>query len=270
MLNIKEIPLALTAKKVKAVNIGMKTEHRAPFNFDFDIDVKAIRATADILGQSVSQMVTSAYRNGAYGFDCHLGNVGDHIWVKEEWRIGAWNHDNQCFAIDYRSSPELKNTTWLRVDDDEASSEGFYRVWSEVVDELGTKEFKTCVDGHYHWLAGESPLNWRSADSMPRWASRITLEITDISIQRVLEVSGQEAYAEGSIYPRRIRQLPIQVYLYQFAMESFDHEWRAAHGDKSFFGNDFIWALKFKLVENRCKTNVDKFNNPVDHIKGLV
>jgi len=51
--------------------------------------------------------------------------------------------------------------------------------------------------GQYHWNPGDSPCRWRSPIHMPRWASRITLEISDTYQQRLGDMAEADAKAEG-------------------------------------------------------------------------
>ena len=265
MPNIKEMPLALDALGVGLVDTGMKTQHR--------MLVKPVIGGMGVRFLNYGGRGWQAYEtddsdamlpDDECRIKCPLGNVGDIIWLKEKWRVGAWDHDAKRFAIDYEASPTLTNTAWLSVsDDDQANVEGFYRVWSEVADELSAKGIKRDVDGHYRWSAGQAPMDWRSAESMPRWASRITLEITDIKIQQIQDITGQEAYAEGCPYPKKALHPSNQPYLDRNAIAWFVCNWKDEHGEQSYLKNDMVWAVTFKVIDNRCAANVDRFNKPV-------
>jgi hypothetical protein len=78
---------------------------------------------------------------------------------------------------------------------------------------------------------------------MPRWASRITLEITDVRVQRMQAISLEDIEAEG--YPGR-SEPPDGPYL-----KWFSELWDAIN-EKRGFGwnaNPWVWALTFKRVE---------------------
>lgn len=120
---------------------------------------------------------------------------GDLLWVREKWRIGRWWEEDGEFALDYCDGPDR---TRHGIPDD-WDGEKFQKLWKECCGELDSKGVEVGEDRCYHWNPGESPLRWRSPVTMPRWASRITLEVTGMRVERVQDISEQDAISEGML-----------------------------------------------------------------------
>ena len=118
--------------------------------------------------------------------------VGDRFWVKENWRVGAWDEDNGKIAVDYRAD-NYSDPTWRQCNDPER----FERIWIKSSEEAQEAGVYPDVDGQYSWQPGNSPCRWRSSLLMPRFASRILREIVGIRIERVGAISNLDARGEG-------------------------------------------------------------------------
>lgn len=104
--------------------------------------------------------------------------------------------------------------------------------WREVQSDTSTSLYYR-ADEEWHEKAG-----WRPSIHMPRWASRITLEATDVRVQRLQDISEEDAKAEGADDIR-----------YRTAKECFSDLWDSIHGDGAWAANPWVWAITFKRVE---------------------
>jgi len=91
---------------------------------------------------------------------CPYGQVGDRLWVKETWQV---EERGDAFLLDFRADPGSPYMTRIETTFGEIYANG----------------------------------KWRASIHMPRWASRIDLEITDIRVELVQEISTADATAEG-------------------------------------------------------------------------
>lgn len=187
---------------------------------------------------------------------CPYGQPGDQLWVREKWRIGAWREDSGCFAIDYCDGPLRE---W-RNDPTDRDGEGFNKLWIQCSDELHAKGIKPDDDGHYRWEVGQSPLRWRPSRYMPRWASRITLEITSVRVERLQDISEADAIAEGveghyiedgwywRNYLLTDEDAAISPML-SCPKKSFRSLWQSINGADSWEANQWVWVIEFKRVK---------------------
>jgi hypothetical protein len=81
------------------------------------------------------------------------------------------------------------------------------------------------------------PMKWRPSIFMPRISSRILLEITDVRVQRLQEISDEDARAEG--YDRS----------HAFPREWFALLWERINGTGSWDANPWVWAITFRRLE---------------------
>lgn len=89
----------------------------------------------------------------------------------------------------------------------------------------------------YRATDGEE-LAWRPSIFMPRWASRITLEIVDVRVQRVKQIKDEEFVLEGFPYAPETHQ------------EGFAYMWEKLNGKRGYGWdvNPWVWVLSFKVI----------------------
>jgi hypothetical protein len=97
------------------------------------------------------------------------------------------------------------------------------------------------------WPQEEEP-KWRPSIHMPRWASRITLKITDVRVERLQDITEDDARAEGC------KETHLYNDLYFTAYAQFGELWGSINGPGSWDENPWVWALEFEVI----KQNVDQ------------
>ncbi|MBC4288214.1 ASCH domain-containing protein [Klebsiella quasipneumoniae] len=137
---------------------------------------------------------------GLVGDACPFGDVGDRIWVRETWAdAGA-------------SAPDLK----------------LYRA-----------NYPEHVPSIYENVPPAKEIRWTPSIHMPRTASRILLEITDVRVERLRSMSQDDARAEGVIAASG----PMEAGL------AFRELWDSIYGEESWKANPWVWVIEFKRVE---------------------
>ena len=85
---------------------------------------------------------------------------------------------------------------------------------------------------------------WRPSIFMPRWASRITLRITDVRIERLQDISNEDAAAEGWLGPDEANTIRNA-----YPIAWYSHLWESINGRGSWAENPFVWAISFEVVK---------------------
>ena len=130
---------------------------------------------------------------------CPFGAVSDRIWVRETWaEAGA-------------SAPDLK----------------LYRA-----------NYPEHVPTHYENIPSAEEIRWTPSIHMPRWASRILLEITAVRVERLNDISEEDARSEG-----------ISGSLARDVKEAYAALWRSIYGSDSWRANPWVWVIEFKRIE---------------------
>ena len=90
---------------------------------------------------------------------------------------------------------------------------------------------------------------WRPSIHMPRWASRITLEITRVRVERLQDLNPDDAKAEGIDDGYLVRtKLPSDARCYAFRLL-----WDDLHGDGAWDENPWVWVVEFRRVPSVLK-----------------
>ena len=160
---------------------------------------------------------------------CPHGQVGDRLWVRETFVQG----------FDYDAS-----TDRLRQYDDQGN-ELPMKAWYRATDSISWSD-------DAGW---ETKVPWKPSIHMPRAASRILLEITGVRVERLQDISEQDAIAEGcravpgaqwqSFEEARAR-LPMHDHK---AVDAFEALWEDLNGDGSWAANPWVWVVEFKRTK---------------------
>ncbi|HAG9058838.1 TPA: hypothetical protein F6V44_19780, partial [Escherichia coli] len=140
---------------------------------------------------------------------CPFGNVGDRIWVRETF-----------------------NAFWLDND-----------VIQEIKD--GVSLASELCDYKADYSDSSKPAEgWTPSIHMPRWASRILLEITDVRVERLHDMSEADAKAEGASPVTYKITPPEAVY-----RVGFGDIWRGIYGQENWLSNPWVWVIEFKRIK---------------------
>lgn len=231
---MKERGMIFNGEMVRALLSGRKTQTRrrmkvqpsegfTPMNMALEPDYKARWYTPGIVDkegylQPASKEVFGV-ANENEGYSCPFGAVGDRIWVREAFRVHSRATD--VATLVYKAS---ERNSW---------TEQTHRVPVAVCNKPATPE------------------KWTPSLHMPRWASRILLEITDVRVERLNSISQEDAQAEGLELTgwRPTYSDPDSGGEVITPYDNFAELWSSIYGDESWQANPWVWVIEFKRVE---------------------
>lgn len=237
--------IIMGAESVRAILDGRKTQTRRVVNSRLFIEIDNGDELPILQDSPNFGRILMEYGRYPYGY------IGDRLWVKESWKPGAWRNDGRV-AIDYMASPELTHTPWIHMGD---QADKYIPRWLNEISDIGIIPNQ---DGRYEWEPGKSPFKWKRAMHMPRWASRITLEITDIRVERLQDITEEGAKAEGiKVLPLQDESDPSAWYQYapgifqaRSAIKSYELLWNSLNAKRGYpwEKNPWVWVVTFEVV----------------------
>ncbi len=200
---MKERPILFKGEMVRAVLNGSKTQTR-----------RTVKPQPETTHEGDPYWHIGGYRVWAYrsacddilrkGGDpllCPYGRDGDHLYVRETF-AKIMGQSGVWIETDYHAT---------------------YKHGDRLGDSLGVKK------------------KWTPSIHMPRWASRITLEITDVRVERLQEISRGDAMAEGCPFPNMAKgDDPRQWYA---------DLWKKINGADSWDANPWVWVIEFRKLK---------------------
>jgi len=222
---MKYRPILFSAPMVRALLDGSKTQTRRVVNLNdrlgrFDKD--GYHAVTD------STIVRTSWTPSTIQkvVDCPYGQPGDRLWVRETFT------DLQDTGIEYRPIPSVPLKRYVFAADIKLGSH----------EDEARKEFG---------------IKWRPSIFMPRTASRITLEVTGVRVERLQDISEVDCIAEGiersEEYPTLWKRGDLYgdqntVQITGFPKLAYRSIWEAISGHESWHANPWVWVVEFKQV----------------------
>ena len=100
-----------------------------------------------------------------------------------------------------------------------------------------------------NWEGEEADIRWRPSIHMPRWASRIQLEITSVRVERLQDISEQQAMAEG-VDGKESESAKSQGW-WMKPIAAFRFLWRSINGPESWQANPWVWVVEFHRIDHQ-------------------
>jgi len=225
---MKERPILFNGPMVRAILDGSKTQTR-----------RILKSNCQEIGErdDGSRWPWSEHPDTAadHWHACPLGQPGDRLWVRETWLEdpeddGTW-HYTQYMGCKGSSLSEIPRK-FQKPD---------HCIYREGWDGPG--------------------LTWRPSIHMPRWASRILLEITGVRVERLQDISRKDAVAEGLHryeHVWRDAEYPLDDVAYEptkgwatrysCPVQAYHALWESINGAGSWNANPWVWVVEFKRV----------------------
>lgn len=172
---MRERPILFSGPMVRAILEGRKTQTRRVVAMQEDLsdpDEPCLYIHRPNCQGYCDYDCTKAPRDGSSWNNlaiCPYGQPGDRLWVRETW------------AYDLNVDREKELQDWVKAEALKGNNRLNYR-----------------ADPHTMQTGcGGAAGRWRPSIHMPRWASRITLEVTEVRVQRLQNIFERDAEAEG-------------------------------------------------------------------------
>lgn len=204
---MKERPILFNGEMVRAILDGRKTQTRRPMNPQPEFCGGA-GEESDISKWGFHSMDRTPHFVSVTEFAPPLGTVGDRLWVRETFRI--YRSFIECACYDdcqcaSMNGKPLYRASYPSPDDDK----------------------------------------WTPSIHMPRWASRIDLEITRVWVERVQDITEEDALKEGCegdpVYGHN--GFPNGL----GPRDEFRDLWQSIYG--TWDANPFVWAYEFRRIK---------------------
>jgi len=220
----RERPILFSGPMVRALLDGRKTQTRRIINDDWwrCLDPE----DAEDRNQALAQ--------------CPYGQPGDRLWVRETW----WNAEG--YPGSYPSGEPMPPSRSRLV---------HYAANGDPPD-TPNRYYPNGLRGR-GFAAPEPWARWKQWPSihMPRWASRLTLEVTGVRVERLQDISESDARAEG--VARNTAQegtwldypAGTSAAGWKDPQRSFQSLWETINGPDSWAANPWVWVVEFRRVE---------------------
>jgi hypothetical protein len=211
-----EKPILFSAPMVRAILAGEKTQTRRALKPQPQLAIEDSNPKRNSYEWKLGMFALDRYPSDSAILNyCPYGKAGDRLWVKENYRF---IEHGQFGAIRYEADGAIMPMPTAPCWGDDP-----HAWWSNGFDKHGDK-LRPCI-------------------FLPKWASRIHLEITEVRVERLQDITESDARAEG-----------VRTRFDATSPDDYASLWDSINADKdggiyAWHENPWVWVLSFKPVE---------------------
>jgi len=213
---MNEHPILFSAPMVRALLEGRKTQTRRLIPDSMNVS----RMVPDHGAKRALTHIVQWWRNEPYTrhWHCNYGQPGDRLWVRETWQDWCPMWDGQWCGHGTERGVQSEHGVYYR-----------------------------SGPPHRDPIPSDAPVKWRPSILMPRWASRITLEVTGVRVERLQEIGADDAAAEGIDLSDSTDMTIIERAL--FLPLKFSHLWDSINAKRApWASNPWVWVIQFERL----------------------
>lgn len=223
---MKERPILLSASNVRGIIEGRKTQTRMKLNPQPWSEAELCGGAGYGWSQKGKESknfhwnTTEETLAKSLHAHCPYGVPGDRLWVKETW----------C--------------AWDTTDEEQEANEVSGN--AEYLAEIGICRWNIT----YRADPRRHAEKWRPSIFMPRWASRITLEIEAVRVERLIEIATEDCIAEG-IYQQGGQWIidgSVTGLGWMQPEGAYRELWESINGPGSWDANPWVWVIQFRRI----------------------
>lgn len=205
---MKERPILFSSEMVRAILEGRKTQTRRAMKRQPECKGALLKTPGGEMHHIWPHQAEDG-RMVDYFCKCPYGLPGDRLWVRETWDFVVW--DSASVLVLYGA------------DGGQSRPLCYPKGWNPMM---------------YNYE------RWRPSIYMPRWASRIELEITNIRVERVKEISNADARAEGVGWWQPVGG--EKDYRLEYSML-----WNRINAKRGYgwASNPWVWVIEFRVID---------------------
>lgn len=204
---------------------GEPSDYDTPAECNDATTIEWATAFGDFKEDGFRAWMTEYPEEGAIQINCPHGKVGDRLWVREN----GWERPERTPKM-MREGADTWEPYYFDAD-------GYTDIDHEQFKEWGFKR--------------------RPSIHMPRWASRILLEIVSVRVERLQDISEKDAEAEGvkcETADPMFFHVPEPGNVYAHADDSpigsYRKLWETINGPGSWDANPWVWVIEFRVVKS--------------------
>lgn len=240
----KQIPILFSTSMVQAILDGRKTMTRRVVKFPLKCPTHQLS-----IGDSDNPPPVSWSK----------WQPGDILWVRENFKMTGWDFEDSTAVIEFCTGESQEFET--PDGDDEAYTwivKQFEKLLSKEIIKPGEEE-----EGPMKFTGKNHP--WSPSIHIPKWCSRIWLEVTNVRVERLHDMDGATAdecdslqegimkfhHGDGNYGYHWKGDMDGKNFVHPF--DAFVDLWKSINGQESWEANPWVWVVEFKILSTTGK-----------------
>lgn len=172
---------------------------------------------------------------------------GTYPDIEGDFITWGWDESDDPEDLSFDGGPVPETIRWKRAGDRLWVRETFAYFEGDSPNDFETGDgwiYRASVPPEH-----DDGIRWRPSIHMPRAASRILLEITDVRVERLQEITRSDIRSEGLVCPDEFKSDDLEYNYRHWYPDAFKSLWDGIYGPGAYASNPWVWVRTFKKIQ---------------------